>query len=60
VTADLVRAVAGEELERIRAALGGEAFDAGRWKEAAVLFDQTALGERFVEFLTLPAYERLG
>jgi malate synthase len=60
VTADLVRAVAGEELERIRAALGEEAFDAGRWKEAAELFDQTALGDHLVEFLTLPAYERLG
>jgi malate synthase len=60
VTADLVRAVAGEELERIRSALGGEAFAAGRWKEAAELFDQTALGDHLVEFLTLPAYERLG
>jgi malate synthase len=85
VTADLVRAVVAEELDRIRAAVGVAAFDSGPWKEAADLFDQTALGEppsesgggqgeaalgrrkaagsearkHFVEFLTLPAYERL-
>jgi malate synthase len=46
-----VRAVAEAELERLR--------NGGRWDEARAVFDEIALGEDFVEFLTLPAYEHL-
>jgi malate synthase len=46
-----VRALEDAELEN----LGGE----GRWEEARAVFDQVALGEDFVDFLTLPAYEYL-
>jgi malate synthase len=59
VTSELVRGVLAEEVERIRAARGPAAFDAGRWKDAVDLFERTALGEPFAEFLTLPAYDRL-
>jgi len=33
----------------------------GEWRvdEARGIFEQVALGERFVEFLTLPAYDHL-
>jgi malate synthase len=31
----------------------------GRWDDARALFDQVALDERFVDFLTLPAYEHV-
>jgi malate synthase len=31
----------------------------GRWDDARALLDQVALGEEFVEFLTLPAYDYL-
>jgi malate synthase len=31
----------------------------GGWDQARALFDQVALGEEFVDFLTLPAYEYL-
>jgi malate synthase len=31
----------------------------GDYAEARELFEQVATGEEFVEFLTLPAYERL-
>jgi len=31
----------------------------GDYDEARELFEQVALGEEFVEFLTLPAYERI-
>jgi malate synthase len=31
----------------------------GDYREARELFEQVALGEEFVEFLTLPAYERI-
>ncbi|MBX6388985.1 MAG: malate synthase A [Frankia sp.] len=59
VTADLVRAMLAEEVDRIRGGVGEQAFAAGRWPDAIELFELTALGEPFVEFLTLPAYERV-
>jgi malate synthase len=51
-----VERVIGEEAEQFRAELGE-----GEWRvdEARGIFEQVALGERFVEFLTLPAYDHL-
>ncbi len=45
---DVVRIVA-EEVDKL-----GDGYD-----EARALFEQVALGDEFVEFLTLPAYDRL-
>ena len=59
VTAELFRAVMAEELEKIRADLGPEAFATGRFDLARDVFDRVATGEPFAEFLTLPAYEQL-
>ncbi|MER7703194.1 malate synthase A [Kitasatospora sp. NPDC097605] len=59
-TADLVRRLVAEELTRLRAGLGEKAYAAGRWDEAARLFEQVALDEEFVDFLTLPALPLLG
>jgi malate synthase len=59
VTPDLVRAIETEELEKIRVAVGAEAFRHGHYQAARELFEEVALGERFVEFLTLPAYARI-
>jgi malate synthase len=62
VTPDLVRRIATEELERIRTEVGDDEWfeREGRPRESRELFEQVALsGEGFVEFLTLPAYERL-
>ncbi len=56
---DRVRAVIDEELERLRAEFGDEVYGKSRAEEAREIFEQVALGERFVEFLTLPAYEYL-
>ncbi|GAB3907016.1 malate synthase A [Kibdelosporangium lantanae] len=50
VTADLVRSVLAE----VKAEL-----DLPHLDEAAELFEQVALGDDFVDFLTLPAYERI-
>jgi malate synthase len=58
-TRDEVRQVIGEELERIRGLVGDEAYDGGRFAEARQIFEQVALAEEFVEFLTLPAYDLL-
>jgi malate synthase len=59
VTRALARQVQGEEVARIRAAVGDAAFDRGRYAEAVEVFEQVALADPFVEFLTLPAYERI-
>ncbi|GAA2721385.1 MULTISPECIES: malate synthase A [Streptomyces] len=54
VTDALVRKVAAEEL-----ADAGTGAD-GAWQEAHDLLLEVALSEEYVDFLTLPAYERLG
>ncbi len=59
VTPGWIRSVAEEELEKIRASVGEEALRAGRYDEAHKLFEEVALADDFVEFLTVPAYERL-
>ena len=59
VTADLVRRIEDEELQKIRERIGDEAFSAGRFEDARKVFDQVALSDEFVEFLTLPAYKLL-
>ncbi|HZN19061.1 MAG TPA: malate synthase A [Micromonosporaceae bacterium] len=56
VTAELVRRIEDEELARIRAEAGQDE-DKGRLDEARALFEQVALADEFVDFLTLPAYE---
>jgi malate synthase len=56
---DRVRAVIDEELVRLRAEFGDEVYGKSRAAEAREIFEQVALGDEFVEFLTLPAYEYL-
>ncbi|PZN06973.1 malate synthase A [Thermaerobacter sp. FW80] len=59
VTADLVRRIADEEMEAIRQAVGDDFFRTGRFDEARELFELVALSRDFIEFLTIPAYERI-
>jgi len=59
VTRELVKKLLPEELARVRSLLGEAAWSAGRYEEAAQLFESLALGDDYVEFLTLPGYERL-
>jgi malate synthase len=58
VTRDLVERIIGEELDTIRAQLGGS-YDAPRFEQARSLFTEVALADDYAEFLTLPAYERM-
>jgi len=58
ITRELVRRLVPEELARVRTLLGETAWQAGRYEEAAGLFDQL-VGDEYVEFLTLPGYARL-
>jgi malate synthase len=57
VTPPLVRRIEDEELTRLRAAYGEDAFSRGRFEDARKVFDRVALSESFEEFLTVPAYE---
>ena len=59
ITPHWVRQVQDEELDKVRAAVGDDVYAGGRFPEARELFEQVALADDFVEFLTLPAYERL-
>ncbi|HSU44061.1 MAG TPA: malate synthase A [Casimicrobiaceae bacterium] len=58
VTKELVAACLPEEMLKIRESLG-TAYGDGRYEEAARLFADLVNSDTFVEFLTLPAYERL-
>jgi malate synthase len=59
VTAALYRAVLDEELAKLREAAGNGAYESGRFGDAARLFRELIEAPRFVEFLTLPAYDLL-
>jgi malate synthase len=61
ITAELVRELESAELEKIRAEIGDDEWfeREGRPELSRELFEEVALADEFVEFLTLPAYERL-
>ncbi len=59
VTKELFRSVLDEELEKIKNALGAERFTKGKFEIARTLFDKITTDDEFVEFLTLPGYEKL-
>jgi malate synthase len=56
VTVELFRQLLKEELPKVRAYLGEDAWKAGRYEEGAQLFEKITAGD-YVEFLTLPAYD---
>jgi malate synthase len=56
IGADLVRELIDEELATIDEGLSGDARAGRRFDEARTLFEEVALSDQFIEFLTLPAY----
>ena len=58
VTRDLAERIIGEELATIKAQLGS-AYNEGQYEQATSLFTEVALADDYVDFLTLPAYERM-
>jgi len=58
VTKEMVALMIPEEMAKIRALLG-DAFAAGKYEDAAKIFADLVNNDTFVEFLTLPAYERI-
>lgn len=59
VTPALVDSVIAEELAAWKTRVGEDRFAAGRFGAAAELFRDLVIRDDFVEFLTLPAYERI-
>ena len=56
VTAELVRRILDEELAEIQAEIGDTEYGSRKFEDARRLFEQVALADDFVDFLTLPAY----
>ena len=59
VTVELFRAIMAEELARIEQALGPEEYARRTFVPASDLFDSITTSDAFVDFLTIPAYQRL-
>jgi malate synthase len=59
ISRELVREIVREELDRVKAQMGDDAYGQGRHEEAAVLMIDLVEQPEFVEFLTLPAYDRI-
>jgi len=59
VTKELFRQLLPEELEKLREYLGEAQYKAGKYEEAAKMFERITASDEFVEFLTLPAYEAI-
>jgi malate synthase len=59
VSVELVRGLIDEETDKIRQRVGEEVWQKGRPAETQELFDRVSLSPELIEFLTLPAYERL-
>ena len=58
LTARLYERIYNEEITKLKTELG-EAFDTGRFPEAAKIFTETATAQVLPDFLTIPAYEIL-
>jgi len=58
VTAEMVRKLIPQEMEKIKPTIPEAAFNA-TYVRAAEIFEQMSTAENFVEFLTLPLYEEM-
>ncbi len=59
VTMDLVNQILAEELSAWRERVGDARYHGGKYQEAAQIFRDLVARNDFVDFLTLPAYDRL-
>jgi hypothetical protein len=48
-----------EELDKLAAAFGAQAYAAGNYESAAALIDRITTAPEFGTFITLPAYEEI-
>ncbi|MBB5786951.1 malate synthase A [Jiangella mangrovi] len=59
VTRELVERLIDEECAAIEQRVGADAFGGVHWAEARATFTDLSLADDYVDFLTLPAYERM-
>ena len=59
ITRELLSSMVPEELSKIREYLGEAGWAAGKYDDAARMFERMCLDDQFIEFLTLPAYDAL-
>jgi malate synthase len=59
ITTELYNEILPSEIENIKAYVGVDAFVNGRFEEAINLFNDLALQNEYLEFLTLPAYDKI-
>jgi malate synthase len=59
VTAELFRTVTREELGKLKAQLGEQAYAGGHYERAATLIDKITTAPDFETFITLPAYREI-
>ena len=59
VTVELFKRLLAEELPKIKTYLGELAHSAGKYEEGANLFEKLTTDDKYVEFLTLPAYDKI-
>jgi malate synthase len=59
VTVELFRQMLDEELPKIEAEVGAEAYAVGKYGQARQLLTDLTASDEFVEFLTIPGYEYL-
>jgi malate synthase len=57
VTRELFRDLLPQELSKVREILGEKQYGAGKYDEAAKMFEKLTLDDDFADFLTLPAYD---
>ncbi len=57
ITLGLYQQLLEEEMEKIKAYVGEDLFEGGRFEEALGLFDRLVRSPQYIEFLTLPAYD---
>ena len=56
---DRVKEILVQQHRRLRDSIGSDAFTRGKFEEARELFEEVALSDAFVEFLTIPASDRI-
>ena len=59
ITLDYYNFLLHEEIQKIKNMIRDEKYNQGQYKEAINIFNKMSTYEKFEEFLTLPAYERL-
>ena len=59
ITLDLCLKTIDEELAKMKQSVGDAQFRAGRYEQAASILRDLIKSQKFIEFLTLPAYEKL-